>query len=157
MATSSRIYCWIDADKYLPVDSTLIPTGKIDPVKDGPFDFTKAKAIGKDLDKVPGGYDHCYVLNRKGEGLMLAASVVEPSSGRKMEVYTTQPAIQFYSGNFLDGTIKAGGKSYPQHAALCLETQHYPDSPNQPDFPSTVLKPGETYKQSTVHKFSVEK
>jgi aldose 1-epimerase len=152
----------INADKYLPVDNTLIPTGKLDPVKDTTYDFTALRTVDKDMKPFDlatksGGYDHCWVLNRKGDGLELAAKVVEPTSGRVMEVYTTQPAIQFYVGNFLDGSIKAGGKSYPQHSALCLETQHYPDSPNQKDFPSTVLKPGETYKQSTVHKFTVQK
>jgi aldose 1-epimerase len=147
----------LNADRYLPVDATLIPLGRLDPVKGTDFDFTTAKAIGKDLAKVEGGYDHCYVLLRKDEGLSFAARVAEPASGRVMEIYTTQPAIQFYTGNFLDGTIHAGGKAYGQHSALCLETQHYPDSPNQKDFPTTVLKPGETYKQSTVHKFSVQK
>jgi aldose 1-epimerase len=147
----------LNADRFLPVDSTLIPLGRIDPVKGTAMDFTAAKAIGKDIAKVEGGYDHCYVLVRKGDGLSLAARVAEPASGRVMEVFTTQPAIQFYTGNFLDGTIRAGGKTYEKHYALCLETQHYPDSPNQKDFPTTVLKPGETYKQSTVHKFSVQK
>jgi aldose 1-epimerase len=152
----------LDADKYLPVDGTLIPLGRLDPVKGTPFDFTTPKAIGKDMVpfdpvKETGGYDHCYVLNRKGGGLLLAARVVEPTSGRVMEVSTTQPAVQFYVGNFLDGTIHTGGKTYQRHSAFCLETQHYPDSPNQKDFPTTVLKPGETYKQSTVHKFSVQK
>ncbi len=147
----------LNADRYLPVNATLIPLGRLDPVKGTAFDFTAPKVIGQDLAKVEGGYDHCYVLSRQGDGLSLAARVTEPASGRVMEVYTTQPAIQFYTGNFLDGTIHAGGKTIGQHAALCLETQHYPDSPNQRDFPTTVLKPGETYRQSTVHKFSVQK
>jgi aldose 1-epimerase len=147
----------INADRFLPVDSTLIPLGRLDPVKGTAMDFTVPKAIGKDMAQVEGGYDHCYVLVRKDDGLSLAARVTEPISGRVMEVYTTQPAVQFYGGNFLDGTITAGGKTYEKHYGLCLETQHYPDSPNQKDFPTTVLKPGETYKQSTVHKFSVQK
>ncbi len=152
----------INADHILPVDNTLIPTGKLDPVKGTPYDFTKPKAIGKDmppfnLDKNEGGYDHCYVLNRTGDGLSPAARVVEPTSGRVMEVSTTQPAVQFYVGNYLDGSISGGGKDYKKHYGFCLETQHYPDSPNHPDFPTTVLKPGETYKESTVYKFSVEK
>jgi len=121
------------------------------------MDFNSPKTIGKDIDKVEGGYDHCYVLVRKDDGLSLAARVTEPTSGRVMDVYTTQPAVQFYTGNFLDGTIHADGKTYDQHFGLCLETQHYPDSPNQKDFPTTALKPGETYKHSTVHKFSVQK
>ncbi len=158
----------IDADRILPVDNTLIPTGKLDPVKGTPYDFTKPKPIGKDmppfdLDKNEGGYDHCFVLNRKGDlatdgtALQLAARVEEPTSGRVMEVYTTQPAVQFYVGNYLDGSISGGGKAYKKHYGFCLETQHYPDSPNHPDFPTTVLKPGETYKESTVYKFSVQK
>ncbi len=147
----------INADRYLPVDDTLIPLGEPKPVKDTAMDFTTAKKIGADMAKVEGGYDHCYVLNRKGNDLSLAAKASDPSSGRVMEIFTTQPAIQFYGGNFLDGTIVAGGKKYDKHFAFCLETQHYPDSPNKPDYPTTLLKPGETYKQSTVHKFSVQK
>ena len=152
----------INADRILPVDNTLIPTGKLDPVKGTPYDFTKPKPIGKDmppfdLEKNEGGYDHCYVLNRTGDGMSLAARVVDPTSGRVMEVTTTQPAVQFYVGNYLDGSISGGGKAYKKHYGFCLETQHYPDSPNHPDFPTTVLKPGETYKESTVYKFSVEK
>ncbi len=144
----------LSADRFLPVDSTLIPLGQLDPVKGTAMDFNAPKAIGKDIGQVEGGYDHCYVLSRKSD---VAARVTEPTSGRVMEVYTTQPAIQFYTANFLDGTITAGGKTYEKHYGLCLETQHFPDSPNQRTFPTTVLKPGETYKQSTVHKFSVQK
>ncbi len=147
----------LNADRFLPVDATLIPLGRLDPVKGTAMDFTSPKPIGQDIGKVEGGYDHCYVLVRKGGDLSLAARVVEPTSGRVMEVYTTQPAVQFYTGNFLDGTVHGGGKSYEKHYGLCLETQHYPDSPNEKDFPTTELKPGETYKQSTVHKFSVQK
>jgi aldose 1-epimerase len=147
----------LNADRYLPVDSTLIPLGTLKDVKGTPMDFTAPHGIGERIDEVEGGYDHCYVLNRKDEkDLSLAARVVDPKSGRVMEIFTTQPAIQFYTGNFLDGTLKGGGKPYEKHFGFCLETQHYPDSPNQPDFPSTVLKPGEKYEQSTVHKFSVK-
>ena len=121
------------------------------------MDFTTPMTIGSRIERVEGGYDHCYVLNKKeGEDLSLAARVVEPGSGRVMEIYTSQPAIQFYTGNFLDGELTAGGVAYQKHYAFCLETQHYPDSPNQESFPSTVLRPGETYKQVTVHKFGVK-
>jgi len=147
----------LNADRFLPVDDGLIPLGSLDPVKDTPMDSTTPMTIGARIEQVEGGYDHCYVLNKKeGEDLSLAAKVVEPKSGRVMEIYTTQPAVQLYTGNFLDGTITAGGVAYEKHYALCLETQHYPDSPNQESFPSTVLRPGETYEQMTVHKFSVQ-
>lgn len=148
----------LNADKYTPVNDKLIPTGKIDPVKGGPMDFTTAKTIGKDIDSVKGGYDHNWVLNRSGDGLQNVAGLYDPGSGRYMEVWTTQPGIQFYSGNFLDGTLTntKNGQKYVKHAALCLETQHYPDSPNQPSFPSTILKPGETYRQTTIYKFTTK-
>lgn len=148
----------LKADKYTPVNETLIPTGKIDDVKGTPMDFTTAKKIGKDLASVKGGYDHNWVLNRSGDDLELVGSVYHAGSGRYMEIYTTQPGIQFYTGNFLDGTLKntRDGTKYVQHAALCLETQHFPDSPNQPSFPSTILKPGETYHHTTVYKFSIK-
>jgi len=142
------------ADNYTPVDETLIPTGEIKSVKDTPMGFTTAKTIGSRIDQVSGGYDHNYVLNNKDGKLALAAQVYEPVSGRAMDIYTTEPGIQFYSGNFLDGSITGkGGRVYEKHAALCLETQHFPDSPNKPDFPSVVLKPGQTYSHQTVHKF----
>ena len=148
----------INADRYLAVDDTLIPTGPPSAVKGTPMDFTRPTAIGARIDQVKGGYDHAYVLNQKKPGqLTLAARVVDPKSGRVMEVYTTQPAIQFYTGNFLDGTLKAGGVTYQKHHGFCLETEHYPDSPNHADYPTTILRPGETYHQLTVHKFSVEK
>jgi aldose 1-epimerase len=147
----------INADRYLPVDEGLIPLGELAPVKGTPMDFTKPHPIGSRIAQVEGGYDHCYVLNRKGEGLSLAARVVEPKSGRAMEIYTTQPGIQLYTGNFLDGTVSGDGVAYQKHDALCLETEHYPDSPNRPEYPSTVLRPGETYHEVTVHKFSVQK
>ncbi len=146
----------LDADRYLPVDDTLIPLGAPAPVEDTPMDFRQPETIGARIDQVEGGYDHCYVLNQPSPGEMtLAARLVDPGSGRAMEIHTTQPAIQLYTGNFLDGTLSGDGKAYEQYAALCLETQHYPDSPNQPDYPSTVLRPGETYRQTTVHKFLV--
>jgi len=143
----------LNADKYTPVNDQLIPTGQIADVKGTPFDFTTPKAVGKDIDKVKGGYDHNWVLKDQR-----AAAVYDPASGRFMEVFTTQPGVQFYTGNFLNGTLTntKSGKKYVQHAGLCLETQHYPDSPNQPSFPTTILKPGETYKQTTVYKFSVK-
>jgi aldose 1-epimerase len=148
----------LNADKYTAANAQLIPTGQNPPVKGTPMDFTKAKKIGADLDKVKGGYDHNWVLNKKGEGMELAATIYEPTSGRYMEVWTTQPGIQFYTGNFLDGTLKdtKGGKKYVQHGSLCLETQHFPDSPNQPSFPNTILKPGETYHQVSAYKFSTK-
>ena len=149
----------LNADRFLAVDDTLIPLpGEPKPVKDTAMDFNKPKKIGAEIQKVEGGYDHCYVLNRKpGEEMALVARVSEPASGRVMEIRTTEPAVQFYTGNFLDGSIKAGGKTYEKHYGFCMETEHYPDSPNRPDYPSTVLKPGETYRHTTVHKFSAEK
>ncbi len=154
----------IDADRYTPVDANLIPTGELAPVAGTPFDFRKPTAIGARIDqpnqqlKNAGGYDHNWVLNRKGSALQLAARVVEPKTGRTLEVSTTQPGLQFYSGNFLDGTLKGkGGRVYQKHAGMCLETQHYPDSPNHPAFPSTVLRPGEQYDTQTVFRFGVRK
>jgi aldose 1-epimerase len=145
------------ADYYTPSDSTLIPTGEIKLVKDTPMDFTTPRPIGSSfaqLQNKPVGYDHNYVLNSGGKGLALAARVSEPRSGRVMEVHTTQPGIQFYSANFLDGTLTGKrGVVYQQHSAFCLETQHFPDSVNQPQFPSVILRPGQTYRQTTVHKF----
>ncbi|SDK42951.1 aldose 1-epimerase [Catalinimonas alkaloidigena] len=148
----------INADRYTVVDATLIPTGEQRPVEGTPMDFTAPHAIGERIAQVEGGYDHNYVLNRtSGEGLQKAVRVVEPTSGRVMEVTTTQPGVQFYSGNFLDGTITGrGNASYIKHAGFCLETQHFPDSPNHPDFPSTVLNPGERYDETTVYRFSVQ-
>ena len=148
----------LNASKYTPVNASLIPTGKIEDVKGGPMDFTTAKTIGKDIASVAGGYDHNWVLNKNGDALEKVATLSDPGSGRVMDVFTTQPGIQFYTGNFLDGTLTntKNGQKYVKHAALCLETQHYPDSPNQPSFPSTILKPGETYKQTTIYKFSTK-
>ena len=146
----------ITADKYLEVDEGSIPTAIV-PVKGTSFDFTSAKKLGKDIADTPGGhtngYDHCYALRGQDGKLTLAARVKDPKSGRVMEIHTTQPGIQLYTGNFLDGT--AGG--FARQTAFCLETQHYPNAPNQPDFPSAILKPGETFKQTTVHKFYSEK
>lgn len=148
----------LKAAEYTPVDEALIPTGKLEAVKGGPMDFNNPKPIGRDIAQVKGGYDHNWVLSRTGPGLELAASLYHPGSGRFMEVFTTEPGIQFYSGNFLDGTLtntKAQTK-YGLHGALCLETQHFPDGPNQPAFPSTLLKPGETYQHTCIYKFSVK-
>lgn len=154
----------INADRFTPIDSTLIPTGELRKVEGTPFDFRKATAIGARINdndeqlKFGRGYDHNFVLNRTGHGLTLAARVTDPESGRVMEVLTTQPGIQFYTGNFLDGTVHGkGGKAYAHRSALCLETQHFPDSPNHPKFPTTELKPGQTYHQITVFKFSTTK
>jgi aldose 1-epimerase len=147
----------IKADKYTPVDSVLIPTGALVEVKGTPMDFTSPKKIGLDIDKVAGGYDHNWVLNKAAD-LEEIASVYEPNSGRYLTVATTEPGLQFYSGNFLDGTLTGTKKGivYNKHYALTLETQHFPDSPNQPGFPSTILKPGETYHQTTVYRFSMK-
>jgi len=145
----------LSADRYTPVDKGLIPTGELAPVKGTPMDFTTATAVGARMALVEGGYDHNFVLSRTGEGLSPAARLHDPQSGRTMEILTTEPGIQFYSGNFLDGAITGkSGKIYQQHSGLCLETQHFPDSPNRPNFPSTILKPGTIYKSLTVHKFS---
>jgi aldose 1-epimerase len=151
----------INADKFTPVDKGLIPTGELRNVEGTPFDFRQPHAIGERIGSsdeqivLGGGYDHNFVLNRNGDGLSLAARVTEAKSGRVMEVSTTEPAIQFYTGNFLDGTLHGkGGKVYARRSALCLETQHYPDSPNHPDFPTTELKPGGRYHTTTVYRFS---
>jgi aldose 1-epimerase len=147
----------LNADRYTPVDKGLIPTGVLAPVKGTPMDFTTPQAIGLRIAKVEGGYDHNYVLNGGGGTMALAARVVEPDSGRMMEISTTEPAIQFYSGNFLDGTIAGkSGKAYQKHDGFCLETQHFPDSPNRPNFPSTILNPGQKYRSQTIHKFSAK-
>lgn len=146
----------LNADRFTAVDKDLIPTGEIRPVEGTPMDFTKPTAIGSRIDKVEGGYDHNYVLNNSDCSLALAASVYELRTGRVMEVFTTEPGIQFYSGNFLDGSNKGKGTVYNKHTGFCLETQHFPDSANKPDFPSVVLKPGEKYTHLTVHKFSAK-
>ena len=154
----------IEADKFTPVDSGLIPTGELRDVAGTPFDFRKATAIGARIEqndeqlKLGGGYDHNFVLRRKaGDPISLAARVVEPASGRVLEVWTTEPGVQLYTGNFLDGVRGKGGASYTKRSAFCLETQHFPDSPNQPKFPAVVLKPGGRYQTTTIYKFATEK
>jgi aldose 1-epimerase len=144
----------LSADKYTVVDAGLIPTGENRNVKGTPMDFTTPMTIGSRISQVKGGYDHNYVLNSGGGKLALAAKVYEPKSGRIMEIHTDQPGIQFYTGNFLDGSITGkGGKVYKKHYGFCLETQHFPDSPNKPGFPSVVLRPGQEYKTETVLRF----
>ena len=149
---------YLNANYYTPVDSTLIPTGEIAPVKGTPLDFTKPTAVGARIQEMkgnPGGYDHNFVLNGPPGKPKLAARVLDPVSGRQLEMWTTEPGVQFYTGNSLDGTlIGKGGVHYQKHAALCLEAQHFPDSVNQPKFPSTILKPGAVYRQETIYKFS---
>ena len=152
----------LNSSNYLPVDSTLIPTGE-QPVASTPFDFTSRKRIDQDIAvddqqiNYGGGFDHCWVIDEGDSDLKLAATLFHSQSGRKMEVLTTEPGIQFYSGNFLDGSITGkNGIVYDKRFALCLETQHFPDSPNQSNFPSTVLSPGEEYTSKTIYKFSVE-
>lgn len=156
--------CEINADYYLPIDDTCIPTGEIRFVEDTPFDFRAPKAIGQDIDadneqiRNGSGYDHCYVLNKKEEGeLSFAAKVTEPVSGRTLEVFTTEPGMQLYSDNWADGYKGQNGATFPKRSALCFECQHFPDSPNHPYFPSVVLNPGEEYKQKTIYKFGVSK
>jgi len=147
----------LNANWYTPVNERLIPTGEIKSVHETPMDFTRPHTIGSRIDQVPGGYDHNYVLNKKERGsLSLAARVFEPTSGRIMELYTTQPGTQFYTGNFLDGSITGkAGKVYKKHYGFCLETQHLPDSINKPHFPSVILQPNEEYQHLTIYKFAV--
>ena len=152
----------IEADAFTPVDATLIPTGEKRSVEGTPFDFRKPVAIGARIDaadeqlKAGGGYDHNFVLRGKAGELRPAARVVEPKSGRVLEVFTTEPGLQFYTGNFLDGTVKGkSGKPYVKRGAFCLEAQHFPDSPNQPAFPPVVLRPGQAYRQTTVYRVTL--
>jgi aldose 1-epimerase len=151
---------YLNADHYTPVDSTLIPTGEILPVKGTPLDFTTPTAIGAHIAELkgsPGGYDHNFAVNGAMGKMRIAARVYDPESGRQMEVWTVEPGVQFYSGNFLDGTLAGKrGMVYGQHAGLCLETQHFPDSVNQPKFPSTIVRPGTTYHTETILKFSAK-
>jgi aldose 1-epimerase len=154
----------IHASRFTPVDSTLIPTGELKPLAGTPFDFEKPHAIGERINaadeqlKFGRGYDHNFVLDGTMGTMRTAARVVEPKSGRVLEVLTDQPGLQFYTGNFLDGTIKGkGGKVYVHRGAFCLETQHFPDSPNHPKFPTTELKPGQHFHSETIFRFSVEK
>jgi aldose 1-epimerase len=151
----------INADRFTPVDKNLIPTGELRPVKGTPLDLTTSTKIGARIDDdyeqlvLGHGYDHNFVINRKEDGMALAARAYEPTSGRVLEVSTTQPGVQFYTGNFLDGTVTGKqGHVYKRRYAFCLETQHFPDSPNHPEFPSTILKPGETFQSKTIFKFS---
>ncbi|WP_266206068.1 aldose epimerase family protein [Pontibacter kalidii] len=149
----------INAEQYTPVDDTFIPTGELATVAGTPMDLRQPQLVGKHLHEIAGGgYDHNYVLNLGNERIVKAAEVYEPASGRVLEVYTTQPGIQFYTGNFLDGSLTGrDGRRYTRHYAFCLETQHFPDSPNQPAFPDTILRPGEVYEQTTIYKLSVRK
>lgn len=162
--TIEDLECEINADYYVPIDDTSIPTGEIESVKGTPFDFTTPHAVGERIDadhiqtKRGAGYDHCFVLNKKQPGeLTFAARVVEPKSGRMMEVYTTEPGVQVYTDNWADGYKGQHGATFPRRSAICFEAQHFPDSPNHPYFPSVVLKPGEVYTQKTIYKFGVRK
>lgn len=146
----------INAGSYVETDKNLIPTGQIIKLKNGPLDLRNMKLIGPEIVKLENGYDHCYIIDKKKDGPELAAIVYHPASGRKMELYTTEPAVQFYSSNFLAGLTGKGNIRYKKHLALCLEAQHYPDSPNHPHFPSTLLKPEGIYRQTTIHKFGIE-
>jgi aldose 1-epimerase len=153
----------IDADRFTPIDETMIPTGECAPVSGTPFDFCQSCAIGARLHAQDeqlhraGGYDHNWVLNHTGEGVARAARLRDPQSGRAIEIWTTEPGLQFYSGNKLDGSmIGKGGLPYGKHAGLCLETQHFPDSPNHPQFPSTILEPNDEYRSTTIYRFLVD-
>ena len=162
--TIENLECEINADFYIPIDNTSIPTGEFLRVEGTPFDFRKPKTVGQDIDadneqiKNGAGYDHCFVLNKKEEGeLSFAARIKEPVSGRIMEVYTTEPGVQVYTDNWADGYKGQNGATFPRRSAICFEAQHFPDSPNRPYFPSVVLNPGEQYTQKTVYRFAVDK
>lgn len=153
----------IEADSLVAINETLIPKGALEPVKNTPFDFTTFQTIGARINddsheqiKNGGGYDHCWALRNTTGSLALAATAVDPVSGRQLEVYTTEPGVQFYTGNFLDGSLQGKGKTYTKRYGFCLETQHFPDSPNQPQYPSTVLQPGEQYSTTTIFKLGVQ-
>ena len=151
---------YINASKYTPVNAELIPTGELANVEGTPFDFRKPSVIGDRFDQLgndPVGYDHNFVIDGSAGEKRLAAKVMDPKTGRFVEVLTTEPGMQFYTGNFLDGSLVSGKRVFEQHTGLCLETQHFPDSPNQPDFPSTVLRPGDKFVSQTIFKFGVEK
>ena len=155
-----NLECEINADFYIPIDEVSIPTGEIRFVKGTPFDFRTPKTIGQDIDadheqiKNGAGYDHCFVLNKREEGeLSFAARIMEPVTGRTMEVYTTEPGVQLYTDNWADGYKGQHGATFPRRSGICFEAQHFPDSPNRPYFPSVVLNPGEQYKQKTIYKF----
>jgi aldose 1-epimerase len=156
--------CEINADFYLPTDATAIPTGEILKVEGTPFDFRTPKSFGQDINadneqiKFGKGFDHNYVLNKKEEGeLSFAAKVKDPKSGRTLEVFTTEPGLQLYTGNYLNGYEGANGATFPFRSAFCMEAQHFPDTPNRTYFPSVVLNPHHRYKQKTVYRFGVEK
>lgn len=162
--TIDNLICQINADFYIPIDETSIPTGEILKVAGTPFDFRTPKPIGQDIDadneqiKNGAGYDHCYVLNKKEEGeLSYAAKIIEPISKRNMEVYTTEPGVQLYTDNWADGYKGQNGATFPRRSGVCFEAQHFPDSPNRPYFPSVILNAGDQYKQKTIYKFGVEK
>ena len=162
--TIDDLECEINADYYLPIDETSIPTGEIRFVKGTPFDFRTPKPIGQDIDadneqiRNGAGYDHCYVLNKHEEGeLSFAARIYEPKSGRTMDVYTTEPGVQLYTDNWADGYKGQHGATFPRRSGICFEAQHFPDTPNHPYFPSVVLKPGRRYKQKTIYQFGVRK
>ena len=162
--TIDNLICEINADFYIPIDDTSIPTGEILKVENTPFDFRTPKAVGKDINaddqqiKNGAGYDHCFVLNKKEEDeLSFAARITEPVSCRTMEVYTTEPGVQVYSDNWADGYKGQNGATFPRRSAICFEAQHFPDSPNRSYFPSVILNPGEQYKQKTIYKFGVKK
>lgn len=153
----------LNADRFTPVDKALIPTGELRPVKGTPMDFMASTKVGARIDDdyeqlvLGHGYDHNWVINRNGAGLVLAARMYEPTSGRVLEVSTTQPGVQFYTGNFLDGSVTGKqGHVYKRRYGFCLETQHFPDSPNHPDFPNTILRPGKAFRETTVFKFSTK-
>lgn len=147
----------LNAENYTPVNNQLIPTGEIAPVQGSPFDFSNAQVIGSRISQVDGGYDHNFVLDKEASEETVAAELLDEQSGRKLTVLTTEPGIQFYSGNFLDGTLEnENGISLEQYSGLCLEPQHFPNSPNEPEFPSTILQPDESYKSSIVYRFDVE-
>lgn len=142
----------LHASQYIPVNESLIPTG-LAPVSNTPMDFTAIERIGSRISDVGMGYDHCFVIDGKGQTLNSAALVLDPASGRTMEVLTTEPGVQLYTANFLDGSDDCGG--FSKHTGFCLECQHFPDSPNQSDFPNSILRPGDSYRQTTIHRFSV--
>jgi aldose 1-epimerase len=148
---------WIDANNYIAVDSTLIPTGEIKPVKGTAFDFTTAHKIGDNIGQTKSGYDNSFVLNKKDKAFKKAATLYDSISGRRIDVFTTEPGLQFYTGNFLNGKLKnRDGKAIERRTALCLETQHFPDSPNKPNFPSTILRPGTKYHSKTTYQISIK-
>lgn len=144
------------ADRYVPVDSKAIPSGGLLDVAGTPFDFRSPKAIGRDMEKVSGGFDHNWEINRSGEGPSPVAEVRDPQTGRRLSVWSTQPGVQFYSGNFLNGTLGKLGVFYGKHSGFCLETQEFPDAPNQADFPSSILLPGDRYSEQTIWHFDFE-